>query len=124
MNVPSVVKLLVAVVRLSFALLVLAVEVVCWIGYVMRQAVWIAIDAARAWPALRRGSVRCPHGHEIPLDGGYVYECTSCGFVYHASRHGNATRCPNPECDAPAAPYLTCPECNESVRAPFRWGRP
>ena len=81
--------------------------------------VQVMVDFVAARLASRGGTLHCPNGHDVPLDG-EVYECQACRFCYRGS---SILRCGNPECAA-VTPYVNCPTCGLSVRNPYRWGRP
>lgn len=64
-----------------------------------------------------RRNPSCPKGHELAQEG--VFTCARCGFVYE----GSVWICSNPECRA-VTPYTNCIICGQSIRSPWRWGRP
>lgn len=111
--------------RFAFKAVVLVVEVTCWAAYAARQVATFGLDAVRGLWSYRGGMLHCPQGHAFALSGpdlAYDFEC-SCGWRW-SGKLGSELYCPNPECDQPVAPYVSCPTCSLSCRNPFRWGRP
>lgn len=112
-----VVSLLFLIVRMTWALVVGAVEVACWALHLARQGFWKLADMAQARKSIKQDQLLCPQGHVIETEGG-TYECGQCGFIYT----GSIWQCANPECLA-ITPYCNCPVCGLSMRSPYRYGR-
>lgn len=76
----------------------------------------ITFDFLRGRWVMRGSVLRCPEGHEVPIEG--VYTCTACSYTWR----GSVWRCGNVECRA-HTPFVDCPDCGLSCRNPYRWGR-
>lgn len=105
--------------RLMFSVVLVSIEGVFWIIHGLGWAIGIGKDVVKSRRSMEDGVLRCPRGHEIPLDN-LICECTNCGYVYE----GSLLQCPNPECQAQITSYVNCPTCGLSVRNPYRFGKP
>lgn len=102
---------------LAYRLAVGAVEGVLWILLGVKSLVGFGVQVGKSAKAAATGVLRCPDGHAILIGrGDTVHACTACGFRYR----GSPLACPNPECEAPIAAYVSCPTCGLSVSSPFR----
>lgn len=112
-------KLVALSMKLAWATLVLAVELLFWMLAASRELALHGLDARTSLRRLSGRAVRCPKGHLTPTEGD-IYRCAGCGFVYEG---GSIWQCMNPECGA-RTPYITCTTCGLSIRSPYRLGRP
>jgi hypothetical protein len=107
------------VARLAYQGLVLAAEGGFWLLHGVRRLAHLGTRAVKAAKVASAGVVYCPDGHAIPVGkGDRVHACDACGFRYR----GSPLLCPNTECEAPIAAYVSCPTpgCGLSVASPFR----
>ncbi len=104
---------MIAALRFAFAALVAVGEGLLWALLALRILGQGTRHLADGRKALGAGALTCPAGHEVDLAG--FHECSACGFV--SDEPGAALFCPNPYCEAPVAPYVTC-ECGRSVVNP------
>lgn len=99
------------VLKLSFQVLVVLSEGICWLVLGCAQLVVLTIEAVHARRRLTDGGLRCPEGHIVPTEGFWECEC-------HFRWRGSVWQCPNPACHA-VTPFVFCPLCRLAVRNPY-----
>lgn len=101
-----------ALLKYSFALLVILAEGLCWLGLGIAQAAVLTLEAVHARQRLAGGGLHCDEGHPVSPEG--TWECGDCHFRWQ----GLVWQCPNPACHA-VTPWVACPVCRRSVRSPY-----